>query len=564
MIRFRGRLLIALLAGIMGGIVFGQEPVIHTWRLEQGRFYISEGASDTPLAVGSLQKPFVARAWAQAHSDKPSPRFTCAGGTTCWLKRGHGELGLASALARSCNAYFRQLAEATPPQALAESLNHAGFAPAPANAEEAIGLTAPGLLRIRPSRLLAAYQELLREPWPLGEVLRQEVLRGLRESARIGTAGGLVAWGLWAKTGTVPLDAQHTVGFALALDDSGLAMLARLHPGTGAQAATALAAPLAAHRPGTPVPVAKGGTVSVRLFDLLPATGFTVRNTGATPIPDGDGFLGPGGSRPLRPGDRVGPGPLELSAETRGLRRRFLGRLQVANGHLLATLTRRAYVEGVLAAELPQGDPALRLELGAAVLRFLARGRRHVDADVCDSTHCAWFVGQGPPLDWTNPTQAREVAGEPESGALSEGDWGRIEALATIPGPAFWTAHCGGSPLSTQQVWGWGEATAAPCPRHVGPAAAWIRIWRRQDLERAFGSGIESISLEPQPGVWGLTLARNGLRKTYGYDDAHRRIAAVLGWDALPSPADRVELTDEGLRLQGVGQGHRVGLCLGK
>ncbi len=564
MIGVRGRLLVAILAGIVTGVAFGQEPVLHTWCLDRSQLEIAEGASDTPLAVGSLQKPFVVRAWAMAHPDMPSPRYICTGGASCWLKKGHGGLGLASALARSCNAYFRQLAEATPPQALAESLNHAGFAPAPANAEEAIGLAAPSLLRIRPSRLLAAYQELLREPWPLGEALRLEVLRGLRESARLGTAGGLVAWGLWAKTGTVPLDAQHTVGFALALNDSGLAMLARLRPGTGAQAATALAAPLAAHRPGTPVPTPAGGTVTVRLFDLLPATGFTVRNTGATPIPDGDGFLGPGGLRSLRPGDRVGPGPLELRAEAQGLRRRFQGRLQVANGHLLATLTRRAYVEGVLAAELPHGNPALRLELGAAVLRFLARGRRHVDADVCDNTHCAWFVGQGPPLDWTNPAQAREVTGEPEPEALSDGDWGRIEALAKVTGPAFWTAHCGGSPLSTQQVWGWGEASAAPCPRHVGPAAAWIRLWRRQDLERAFGSGIESISLEPQPGVWGLTFTQSGLRKTYGYDDVHRRIAAVLGWDALPSLADRVELTDEGLRLQGVGQGHRVGLCLGK
>jgi hypothetical protein len=544
--------------------VSGQEPGLHIWRIEQGRFYLSEGASDIPIAVGSLQKPFVARAWAQTHSDGPSPRFTCTGGASCWLKKGHGELGLASALTRSCNAYFRQLAEATPPQALAESLAHAGFTPAPANAEEAIGLAAPGLLRIQPSRLLAAYQELLRDPWPLGDGLRQEVLGGLRESARIGTAGGLVAWGLWAKTGTVPLDAQHTVGFALALDDGGLAMLARLHPGTGAQAATALAAPLAAHRPGTPVPIAKGGTVTVRLFDLLPATGFLVRNIGNAPIPDGQGYLGPGGSRLLRAGDRLGPGLLELRAEARGLRRRFQGRLQVANGHLLATLTRRAYVEGVLAAELPYGDRALRLELGAAVLRFLARGRRHVDADVCDSTHCAWFVGQGPALDWTNPALAREVAAEPASESLGDGDWERMETLAKTPGPAFWTAHCGGTPLSTQRVWGWGDAAAKPCPRHRGPAAIWTRSWSRQELEQAFGPGIESVSLEPSPGVWGLTLTRKGLRKTYGYDEAHRRIAAILGWDALPSPADRVELTDAGLRLQGVGQGHRVGLCLGK
>jgi hypothetical protein len=63
--------------------------------------------------------------------------------------------------------------------------------------------------------------------------------------------------------------------------------------------------------------------------------------------------------------------------------------------------------------------------------------------------------------------------------------------------------------------------------------------------------------------VWGLTIVQRGQRRTYGYDEAHRRIAAVQGWDALPSPASRIELTEHGLRLFGEGQGHRVGLCLG-
>lgn len=556
--------MLAMFLAVAMGAACAQEPVLHTWCLQQGRFEVSEGVSDAHLAVGSLQKPFVVRAWAQAHPDAPSPRFICAGGSTCWLKKGHGELGLASALARSCNAYFRQLAETTPLETLTESLDRAGFAPAPRNADEAIGLAAPGLLHIRPSRLLASYQDLLREPWPLGDSVRREVLRGLREGARIGTAGGIAAWGFWAKTGTVPLDGQHTEGFALALDEGNLAMLARLRPGTGAQAAVALAAPLAAHRPGTQVPMPPRDAVAVRLFDLLPVTGFIVRNLGPSPIPHGRGFLGVGAARPLAPGDRVGPGALELRLESRGVRRRFQGRLQVLGGHLIATLTRRAYVEGVLAAELPHGNPALRVELGAAVLRFLARGRRHVDADVCDNTHCAWFVGQGPRLDWTNPARARETAEEPGPEPLSNGEWERVEALAKVPGPAFWTAHCGGQALSTQRVWGWGDGTAVSCSRHAGTSGTWLRTWPRRDLEKAFGAGITSISLVPEPGVWGLVITRNGVAKTYGYDDAHRRMAALEGWDALPSPADGVALTKEGLRVHGRGQGHRVGLCLGE
>jgi hypothetical protein len=562
MIRRAGHLLVAGLLGLAWGVAPAQESTLQTWLLERGRLEASPGATDGPLAVGSLQKPFVARAWAQAHPDQISPRFTCTGGRNCWLKQGHGELGLASALARSCNSYFRQLAELTPRRALAESLGEAGFAPAPANPDEAIGLAAPGLLRIRPSRLLEAYNELVREPWPLGEPVRQEVLRGLRDSARGGTATGLNAWGLWAKTGTVPLDETHTVGYALALDGAEVAMLAQLRPGTGTQAARTLASPLAVHRPGTPVPLHSGNTVTVRLFDLLPVTGFTVRNTGPEPIRDGRGFLGPGAVRALNAGDRVGPGHLEFRCEARGIRRRLQGRVQVSGGRLLVTLARRDYVAGVLAAELPLGDPELRLQLGAAVLRFVARGPRHGDADVCDSTHCAWFMGEGPRLDWSTPSMAREedMAIKP----LMDVDWSRIEELAKQPGPFLWTAHCGGHPLSTQRVWGWGDTTAEPCPRHSGTLATWSRTWHQVDLEEAFGKGIETLFLEPETSRWGLTVVQRGHRKTYGYDEAHRRIASVLGWDALPSPADRLEPTAEGVRLFGEGQGHRIGLCLGR
>jgi hypothetical protein len=562
MILRRGRRFLALLLWIATA-ASAQEPALQTWCLDHGRLEMTAGATDAPLAVGSIQKPFVAKAWAQAHADQPSPRYTCAGGDTCWLKKGHGNVGLATALARSCNAYFRQMAAATPIKELTESLHEAGFAPAPSNPDEAIGLAAPHLLRIPPSQLLEAYRALLREPWPQDETIRQEVLRGLRESARSGTAGGLGTWGFWAKTGTVPLDGSHTVGFALALDEGDLAMLARLRPGTGSQAAQALAAPLAVRRPGTPVPSKAKDAVTVRLFDLLPATVFTVRNTGASPIPDGRGFLGAGSGRALRPGDRVGPGPLEFHCEARGIRRRVEGQLQVAGGRLLVTLTRRAYVEGVLAAELPSGSPELRVELGAAVLRFLARGRRHVDADVCDSTHCAWFVGQGPRLDWKDSAHAQEEASVLEP--LSDGDWSRMQALANKPGPAFWSAHCGGTPLSTQRVWGWGEATAEHCPRHSGTSTSWTRNWPPQALEQAFGASIEAIFMEPSSGVWKLTVIRDGLRSSYTFDEAHRRIAGVLGWDALPSPADRLERSVTGaVRLFGVGQGHRVGLCLGK
>jgi hypothetical protein len=81
-------------------------------------------------------------------------------------------------------------------------------------------------------------------------------------------------------------------------------------------------------------------------------------------------------------------------------------------------------------------------------------------------------------------------------------------------------------------------------------------------VELAFGPGVRSIGIADQDGAWRLEVEAAEGRLRLSYDDAHRRLAAALGWAALPSPADTVTRTARGYRAEGVGLGHRVGLCL--
>jgi len=85
-----------------------------------------------------------------------------------------------------------------------------------------------------------------------------------------------------------------------------------------------------------------------------------------------------------------------------------------------------------------------------------------------------------------------------------------------------------------------------------------------------FGSKPEAIDVAVVDGQWTLKLklAPRGATGasttiTLPYDEAHRRLAERLGWDAMPSPAARVLRTGGGFIAEGVGFGHRAGLCLG-
>ncbi len=548
----------ALAALLLVPALAGTADDLVVYRLRDGRFQATPGAPRGAMSVGSLQKPFALRAWTASHPGESPPRFTCPGGDGCWSRPGHGALGLVQATALSCNAYFRALLETVPASARAAALREAGFrVEAPVSPDVAIGIDPERRVAIAPAALLDAYQRLVSEPWPSGEPVRRDLLAGLRGAATTGTAAALRGSGVWAKTGTsAAITGQPIVtsGWVLTVDDAGDARLALLPRGTGSAAALALSRAGAPERLATRPEGEATDSVTVELFTLLAPRTIVARNVGSAPVATSTGFVGPGGERRLVPGDRLERGLWKLSLPGRDLVRVLEGALACdgrANGtlRLRASLTRREYVAGVIAAELPDGSASLRVALGAAALRFLVAGPRHPGADVCDSTHCAFFVARG--------TGA--------STALDAAQWARIVDAAHGPGPDQWTSHCGGEPLSPHFVWGSGERTAARCPLHdAADTRAWSRVLPRAAVAEAFGPDVRDLRVAVRDDVWTLEVetARGALAMLY--DEAHRRLAGPLGWGALPSPADRIVRVADGFRAEGRGLGHRVGLCLGE
>jgi len=567
------------------------------WILRRGQIQTQGQPGDGPLPVGSLQKPFVVRAWARTHRTETTPRFTCTSTSGCWRPSGHGTLDLRGAIRESCNTFFKLLARETPQAALQDSFREAGFNwSGEVSESEAIGLPGAAHMAVAPSRLLRSYVDLVRSPWPEREDVRRELLAGLKDSAEDGTASGLRLRGFRAKTGTVPaLDGApfKTSGFALVLDDAGFAYLGLLRRGTGREAAIRAGAAIAKMRPGSltrPSPPGGAaaasrprvrppardllGSVRVEMLDELGLTEVTVRNVGQGPVDSSRGYLGPGATIRATDGDRFSEGDWEIGARKPVFARRVHASLEVARRdgpvRIVATMSARAYANGILKAELGPGPPSLRAQLAAAVLRFVGRGPRHARADVCDSTHCAWFVGQGPVPRWLRPDSARA---ETETLAdLDDREWETASnrARSDPEGPDQWTADCGGDPVSPHFVWGGGDRTVVACPRHPrGRGREWKREWKAADLAAVFGATVESADVTDQDGQWMLKVSL-APRTPAGprtvlmlpYDEVHRRLAGRLGWDAMPAPAARVVRSSEGYVASGVGFGHRVGLCL--
>lgn len=199
---------------------------------------------DSPIPLGSLVKPFTALAYGEQH-DFQYPAHTCRGTATgCWLPHGHGEIGLTSAIAYSCNSYFRML---TANLAAADvALIAARFGIEPPD-RDASGPALAGIgsrWRISPPHMARAYLELIRRREQPGV---REVLAGMAQSAQHGTGAevdrALPFPDALVKTGTAPCTHSPRApgdGFVMVLtpaDQPQILLMVRVHRVPGAQAA---------------------------------------------------------------------------------------------------------------------------------------------------------------------------------------------------------------------------------------------------------------------------------------------------------------------------------------
>jgi hypothetical protein len=199
---------------------------------------------ERPVPLGSLVKPFTALAYGERHAFH-YPVHQCRGTATgCWLPRGHGEVDLTSAIAHSCNSYFRILTANLTASDIAPTASRFGLQPPPSDALSSALAGLGNRWAISPISMARAYLEILRRRDQPGV---QQILAGMAESAEQGTGAevdrALPYPDALAKTGTAPCthgDHAPGDGFTVALfpaNQPRILLMVRVHGVPGARAA---------------------------------------------------------------------------------------------------------------------------------------------------------------------------------------------------------------------------------------------------------------------------------------------------------------------------------------
>jgi cell division protein FtsI/penicillin-binding protein 2 len=198
-------------------------------------------APDVPVPVGSLVKPFTAITYGQRHRMR-FPVYECTG-ENCWLKTGHGRIGLAAAIAHSCNSYFRQLAADVSPADVWAVVDRFGLRGPSADCDRDTLFGMGSAWRLSPLEVARAYAELASRRAEPGVA---EVIEGMRLSASVGTAAALrsaLPGPALAKTGTAPCSHSPRAagdGYAVVVypgDSPRYVLLVQVHGVVGRQAA---------------------------------------------------------------------------------------------------------------------------------------------------------------------------------------------------------------------------------------------------------------------------------------------------------------------------------------
>src|SRR5215472_12921856 len=137
-----------------------------------------------PISLGSLAKPFTALAYGERHEFR-YPTHTCRGSKTgCWRPGGHGEVDLTSAIAFSCNSYFRFLTTDLTAADVLPTATRFGLDLPDAGIQGAELAGLGSRWRISPMHMARAYLELLHGRQHLAIA---QIIAGMERSAVYGT-----------------------------------------------------------------------------------------------------------------------------------------------------------------------------------------------------------------------------------------------------------------------------------------------------------------------------------------------------------------------------------------
>lgn len=219
--------------------------------------------------------------------------------------------------------------------------------------------------------------------------------------------------------------------------------------------------------------------------------------------------------------------PAGIEVEVPGkLRRRFRGLVKLTRHddeiQVIVALPLRTYLASAVAAETPPDAPAAALEAQAIAARSYVFGaaERHDGGRFCDTTHCQW-IRETPP---------------PEHSAWSAVD--RTRGLVLVADgrvvPGLFSRSCGGE--------------------------------TRDGLEGA-DARFRSVACpvcRQLPTRWTRELPAEAAAELLQVGDSEAARVAIVrggGWDVLPSNSFETRHAGDVVRLEGVGEGHRVGLC---
>jgi peptidoglycan hydrolase-like amidase len=208
--------------------------------------------------------------------------------------------------------------------------------------------------------------------------------------------------------------------------------------------------------------------------------------------------------------------------------RHYRGTLEIRGsaGHLLAVVTmdRETAVASIVAAESTAGTPLEALKAQAVGTRsYLLAGRgRHRGFDFCDTTHCQFL--REPPPPGTPAAQAVDATRD------------LVLVYDSEPFAAMYTRSCAGRTRT---------------PAELGLPAATYPYY-----------SVECKYCRAHPVHWSSRISAEDAEMLRSSNESARlRAARQLGWSTIPSNNFIVTKDGSHIFVEGIGQGHGIGLC---